>query len=118
MRKLALILPFLLSGCFDYSDGDRAGSVTKLSKKGLFCKTWEGSMNLGGMRKETVSSSDGKSFTEQTVPNTFDFTVEDLSLLPKIQAAMNTGERITVHYKQELFTFCRSDSNYFIDAIN
>jgi hypothetical protein len=87
MRKIVAIvfLPLVLSGCFDYSDGSRVGVVTKLSRKGLICKTWEGQMNLGGMKTVTVTSSDGKSSMDQTVPNTFDFTVEDLSLLPKFK---------------------------------
>lgn len=120
MKKLLiLLLPILLAGCFDYSDGDRSGVVTKLSRKGFICKTWEGSMNLGGMKNITVTSSDGKSSMDQVVPNTFDFTIEDTSLIPKVQAALNSGARITVTYRQELMSFCRSDSgSYFITAVH
>lgn len=115
---LALLLPLLLAGCFDYSEGDRAGTITKLSRKGFFCKTWEGSANLGGMKKITVTSSDGKSTMDQTVPNTFDFTIEDPNLLPLIVAAMDSGQRVKLSYREELFTFCRSDSNdYFVTGV-
>lgn len=123
MKKfLALTSLLFLTACFDYSDGDRTGTVTKLSKRGFFCKTWEAQMYMGGMKKKTelVSSSDGKSTTPVTtlVANTFEFTIEDESLVPKIQEALESGERITVTYREELVSFCRSDSgSYFVTAV-
>lgn len=111
----------ILTGCFDYSDGDRAGQVTKLSKKGFFCKTWEGEMNLGGMKNVTKSgtTSDGKSYSYDTMAaNTFPFTIEDEKLVPVVMKALEEGQRVKVHYTQELFTFCRSDSNYFVDSVS
>lgn len=114
----ATILPLLLSACFNISEGDRAGTIVKLSHRGYFCKTWEGQMVLGGMVKHTNVSSDGKSSTTSMVANTFEFTVEDVSLIPKLELALKTGEQITLHYKQELTTICRSDSDdYFITSV-
>ncbi len=117
MKKLIIMLPILLTGCFDYSDGDRVGTIQKLSKKGMFCKTWEGEMLLGGLKKQTNFSSDGKSTTTSMVANTFQFTVEDESLLPAVKAAMEAGQPVTISYKQEMFTFCRSDENYFVVGV-
>lgn len=121
-KFVSLLVLLSLTGCFDYSDGDRAGVITKFSHKGLMCKTWEGSMNLGGMRKERKAAGtdeDGDTqYIDTMVPNTFDFTVEDLSLLPQIEAAMESGKRVQLHYRQEMFTLCRSDSNYFITAVH
>lgn len=118
MKKLALLLPILLAGCLDYSDGDRVGTIQKISKKGFFCKTWEGEMLMGGLKKQTNVSSDGKSITTSMVANTFQFTVEDESLLPKIKQAMQLGRTVEISYKQEIISFCRSDSDsYFITAI-
>lgn len=31
----------------NYSDGERAGNITKLSRKGILIKTWEGSLDMG-----------------------------------------------------------------------
>ena len=31
---------------WSYSDGDRAGSLYKFSRKGWICKTWEGELNI------------------------------------------------------------------------
>lgn len=41
MRKVILLsaVALLLTGCFDYSDGERSGTVIKLSRKGVLCKT-------------------------------------------------------------------------------
>lgn len=118
MKKLLLILPILLTGCFDYSDGERSGTVIKLSRKGVFCKTWEGEMYLGGLKKKTSSDSDGNTSVSM-VANTWQFTIEDESLIPAIQKAMDSGERVTIKYQQELITFCRSDSegSYFAKSI-
>lgn len=121
MKKLLILACLLpLTACFDYSDGDRTGTVTKLSRSGMFCKTWEGQMLMGGLKKVTNLSSDGKSSVDTMAANTFEFTVEDdhLDLIPKIQAAMDSGQRITLTYRKELISFCRSDSDsYFITAV-
>ena len=117
MNKILLlgIIP-LLAGCFEYSDGERRGTITKLSKKGFFCKTWEGEMYMGGMKKQSHLSDDGKSLSTSMVANTFEFTVEDEKLIPSLKAKMESGDVVIVHYKEEVFSFCRSDSkNYFVD---
>lgn len=121
MKKLlALSTALLLTGCFDYSDGDRTGTITKFSRKGIFCKTWEGEMNLGGMRKQTNLDSKGNYAGTSMVANVWQFTVEDkdANIIPKIQESMQSGNVVTLHYRQELASICRSDSdNYFVNSI-
>lgn len=92
----------------NYSEGDRAGIVTKITKKGFICKTWEGTMNLGG----TTTDANNNLTT-----NTFDFTVKDLKVLQKVKDAMESGKRVSLTYEQKFFTFCSSDSNYFITDV-
>lgn len=120
MRRLLipLLLALPLAGCFDYSDGQRTGTVIKFSRKGVFCKTWEGEMLLGGMKRKTTTNSDGNSSVSM-VANTWQFTVEDERLIPAINAALNSGDPVTITYHQELMTFCRSDSDgdYFATAV-
>lgn len=113
MKKsiLLLMLALPLAGCYEVSDGEMTGQITWFTKRGIFCKTWEGQVILGGMRKQTSMSSDGKFSVTSSVANTSYFTVEDLSLVPKIQAAFESGVPVRLHYKKELVTFCRSDGD-------
>jgi len=120
MKRLLLLaaccLP--LAGCYDTSDGEMVGQITYFTKHGIFCKTWEGQAILGGMRKEAHLSSDGKSSVTSSVANTATFTVEDLSLVPKVQAAFEAGAPVRLRYKKELITFCRADSDdTFLTAV-
>lgn len=106
-----------LAGCIDYSDGARTGVITKFSRKGLICKTWEGEMNLGGLRNRTSTDANGNSSTSAVV-NIWAFTVEDEKLIPIVQAKMRSGEVATVAYRQELVSLCRSDSgSYFATGV-
>lgn len=92
----ALIAALALSACApNYSNGSRTGVVTKLSEKGLMFKSWEGSMNQGGTK--TSTNSDGQS---STVPNAFEFNVADPALIAKLNAALDSGARVTVTYRQ------------------
>lgn len=104
-----IILNF--TGCMsDYSEGDRTGIVTKFSRKGVFFKTWEGEMNLGGM----TSSSDGK-----MVPNVWEFTVEDPALVKKIQELQKLQKPVTLKYTQWLVSpATRSSSGYLITEVS
>lgn len=112
---LAIVLP--LGGCWrGYSQGERVGVPFKYSHKGMFCKTWEGSVNLGGMRQET--SSDGKSTT--MVPNTWNFTVADensAKFNPIITDAIEKGATLKMTYDQELIPICDSDEGYFVTNV-
>lgn len=99
LAALCLLLSLASIGCVagcdrGYSEGTRAGTITQFSHKGIVTKTWEGQMNLGGMRQ----SEDGKSL----VPNTWDFTVLDLDLVPQVQAALQSNEPVTLRYVQWL----------------
>lgn len=89
----------------NYSDGDRAGIVTKISRKGVIFKTWEGQMMLGG------------STTAQA--NTWDFTVPGGSPhIAEIQAASLNGQRVQIHYDQPFWAgYIRSESGYFVTGV-
>lgn len=126
MRKLKLLtlaalLSVGLTGCFDYSDGDRVGQIIKFSRKGLFCKTWEGEMLLGGLKTKTTSTTDSNGYVSTStsnVANVFQFTVERPELVPIIKDALDSGHTVRLTYRQELATFCRSDgTDSFITAV-
>jgi prepilin-type N-terminal cleavage/methylation domain-containing protein len=78
----------------EYSTGSRVGVVTKLSEKGLVWKSWEGELNMGGVKSVTNSNGDSV-----TVANTFTFSVAP-EAVEKTQAALNSGRRVQLHYRQ------------------
>ena len=116
---LGAFLAISLTGCFsDYSEGERVGSVSKFSKKGIIFKTYEGELLLGGLK-----NSD-KGF----VANTFEFSLdsekqrgENLDqLIDSINFAMNNGHRVKIHYSQEIrndLNSSRGDTEYYVTKV-
>ena len=106
---LLIILILLAAGWtwltlnWSYAEGERAGYVQKLSKKGWLCKTWEGEIVLVTM--------------PGAIPEKFEFTVRDESVVGKINAA--AGKRVVLHYHQHKFipTSCFGETEYFIDSV-
>lgn len=73
-----------------YSEGDRVGQVIKMSKKGLFWKSWETTMGL------TQSGA----YIEK-----WDFSIDNqepnkAALIKQMQEAYKTGQLVRVHYQQ------------------
>lgn len=113
MKRLVLLLFVAITtmSCgsgIDYSDGDRVGVVTKFSHRGLFCKTWEGEMVLGGLR----SSGDG------LAANVWPFTVVDPTKIEDVKRALETGARTKITYHQVYFSgVCYSGSSYLVSNV-
>jgi hypothetical protein len=104
---IALVVLSLLTGGWTwltlhwtYSEGERAGYVQKLSKKGWMCKTWEGELALVTM--------------PGAIPEKFTFTVPDDATASRINAL--AGERVVLNYQQHKFipTSCFGDTEYFV----
>ena len=85
---------------WNYSEGERAGYVQKLSKKGWLCKTWEGELALVTM--------------PGAIPEKFIFTVPDDAAAGRINAL--AGERVVLQYQQHKFipSSCFGDTEYFV----
>ena len=83
-----------------YSEGERAGYVQKLSRKGWLCKTWEGELALVTM--------------PGAIPEKFTFTVPDNATAGRINAL--AGERVVLNYQQHKFipSSCFGDTEYFV----
>lgn len=92
----------------NYSDGERSGTVYKVSHKGFIFKSYEGEMNLGGM----ASDANG-----QAVVNVFKFSVRDPAVVEKINEAANSGKRVTLHYTQYAIKPVSIDSPYVVDGV-
>lgn len=83
-----------------YAQGERAGYVQKLSRKGWLCKTWEGEMAMVTM--------------PGTVAEKFIFTVPSDAIAAKLNASV--GKRMALHYEQHRWipSSCFGDTEYFV----
>lgn len=88
---------------WNYSTGERAGWVQKLSKKGWVCKTWEGELSLVSM--------------PGAAPEMFLFTVRDDAVADKINQVM--GKRVSLHYEEKvgLPTSCFGETRHFVTGV-
>lgn len=88
---------------WSYSEGERAGFMQKLSKKGWVCKTWEGELSLVAL--------------PGAAPEKFLFSVRDDEVAAKIN--QHVGQRVSLTYEQHigLPTTCFGDTEYFITAV-
>jgi len=88
---------------WSYSDGERAGYVQKLSRKGWLCKTWEGEIAMVTM--------------PGAIPDKFEFSVRDDAVAQRINEL--SGKRVVLHYRQYKFipSSCFGETEYFIEAV-
>jgi len=88
---------------WSYAEGERAGYVQKLSRKGWLCKTWEGEMAMVTM--------------PGTVSEKFNFTVPDDAVASKINASV--GKRVALNYEQHKWipSSCFGDTEYFVMGV-
>jgi hypothetical protein len=88
---------------WSYSEGERAGYLQTLSKKGWVCKTWEGEILLSSM--------------PGAIPQHFDFTVRDEAVARQMQSAI--GKRVQISYSQHVGvpTTCFGDTQYYADKV-
>jgi hypothetical protein len=102
---LSLISAIFISGytylmlSWSYAEGERAGYVQKFSKRGWFCKTWEGELAMVSM--------------PGTMSEKFFFSVRDDRVANKINA--NMGRKVAMQYEQHvgLPTSCFGETEYF-----
>ncbi len=112
MWKFLLIL--LLAGallvywfCYNvYSDGERTGLLTKLSRKGNVFKTYEGEMLIGNFQQAP----------NVMVPEKFYFSVKDQALADTLMKVQ--GKSVSLKYYQYRRSLpWRGDSEYVITNI-
>jgi hypothetical protein len=89
-------------GSMTYSEGERTGTITKFSHRGMVIKTWEGELNMGG-------------FDQGGVASTWAFSVDDPAIVEKIHQAQREGGRWTLKYRQQFSKQSwRGATDYFI----
>ena len=103
---MILVLAFFYFGV--YSEGYRAGSIVKISKKGVLFKTIEGQLNV-----ETFGAvRDPNNFSQ---PFNFSVAGDRTDVCEALKAASLTGERVNLKYEEHyLKFFWRGDTKYFI----
>lgn len=91
-----------------FSEGTRAGTLIKISKKGVVFKTYEGQLNLGGFQ------SDGQS--GGIVGNIWQFSVLKDEVYEELQRF--EGKQVKLHYKERYKSFpWQGDTKYFIYSV-
>ncbi|MBM4119858.1 MAG: hypothetical protein ACKOBZ_05415 [Nitrospira sp.] len=88
---------------WSYSDGDRAGYLQKISRKGWLCKTYEGELAM-----TTVPG---------TAPVIWAFTVRDEAVAGRMNALLS--KKVILHYRELRFlpTACFGETPYFVDGV-
>lgn len=79
---------YVIVGSWTYSEGERTGIVTKFSHKGMFVKSWEGELNIGGLEQGGIAQ-------------VWRFTVDEPQMVEAVQQAQRSGERVTLKYRQQ-----------------
>ena len=87
-----------------YANGERAGYVQKISKKGWLCKTWEGELAMANL--------------PGTMPQIFTFTVRSDSIAHVIE--QNAGKQVSLTYQQHrgVPTSCFGETEYFVTGVH
>ncbi|MES2797714.1 MAG: hypothetical protein V4683_17230 [Bacteroidota bacterium] len=110
---ILLILAFVflyLSTKISYSEGDRAGVVSKFSEKGFLLKTHEGELNVGAQGDVGNLSVQIWSFS---VAN------NDPEIVKKLSDSMLSGKRVRLHYEQKYMKyFWLGDSEYYVTKVD
>jgi hypothetical protein len=93
-----VVLVAVVVADYTYSDGMRQGTVSKLSRKGILCKTWEGELAMANFSKDGTLGTDNRG-----TDNTFYFSVDNKKTAEKLQKAMTSNSVVNLGYEQKLF---------------
>lgn len=110
-------LGFFLFGHF--SDGYRAGTVIKLSRKGYVFKTYEGQLNLG-MVLGDPGTAQSEGFTNPMTSNIWHFSVpgSEKEVIRILEESLLTGKRVKLHYVEKFVKMpWRGDTKYLITEV-
>ena len=101
---LLLALYTVIALHLSYSEGQRAGYLQKLSRKGWLCKTWEGEL--------AVTSVPG------VAPTIWNFSIRSAGAARQMNLA--AGRRVVVYYQEHrgVPSSCFGDTNYFVDSVH
>ncbi len=95
-----------------YDEGTTAGTVLRISKRGMIFKTYEGQLNV-----QTFGAIKGAA---SPITEAFDFSVSarDAEVISALQEVALSGERVNLHYVARYAAFpWRGDTKYFITDV-
>src|SRR5262245_6965839 len=83
-----------------YARGERVGYVQKFSRRGWFCKTWEGELAMVSMPGQA--------------PEKFYFSTRSEPIAAQVNSTL--GKRVRLRYAQHKFvpSTCFGDTEYFV----
>ena len=117
IAALASLVLGLLFGLFlyfaSYSEGFRAGTVYKLSNKGILFKTYEGEMNLGNYVNDDTK--------ENLNTKIWKFSIEgdQKKVMSQLENAVLKGTRVKLFYKEKYMRFFwKGETKYFIFKVD
>lgn len=91
------------------SDGKRIGVLTKFSHKGLFIKSYEGELNMGGIRNNVNSKGE-----RSVVANVWEFSCSNPQMAEKLENLV--GKEVVIKYHRQ-FTFIKRDTSYDVVSV-
>ena len=107
-----ILLIMLFTSCSEnYSNGERIGTITRFSKKGLIWKSWEGTMNI----TQTGMNTSGEPFNFS-----IDNDNQNDSLVKIIDECTLNGYKVKLKYHQVRgWNVCsnRGETDYFVESI-
>ena len=119
MKVLKLLIVIIVLGAvlawgltqFAYSEGERAGVVSKFSRKGYVFKTYEGELNVGAQGQVSNMNQNIWAFTLQNS--------NDTAIVNNLEDAMLYGKRVRLHYEQRIIKFFwMGDSEFFVTRVD
>lgn len=113
---ILLFVTFNIIGLMpNYSDGQRTGDVYKFSYKGIFYKSWEGEMYLGGVNTDNSNGNLELDKFYFSIPA--DQVNAKKDLIEKLQKCAKERLTCTIHYNQWLFSPIYQDSEYTVEGV-
>lgn len=91
------------------SDGKRIGTLTKFSYKGVFVKSYEGELNMGGLRSRTDDNGN-----RSMVANVWQFSVTNPQIAQQLDNLL--GKEVVLKYHQSFGGFSR-DTSYDVVSV-
>lgn len=91
------------------SDGKRVGVLTKFSYKGLIIKSYEGELNMGGVRNNVNSKGE-----RNVVANVWEFSCSNPQMVEKLERLV--GKEVVIKYHESFAGFKR-DTRYDVVSV-
>ena len=91
------------------ADGKRVGVLTKFSHKGLFIKSYEGELNMGGVRNNVNSKGESS-----VVANVWEFSCSNPQMAEKLENLV--GKEVVIKYHQS-FAGLQRDTSYDVVSV-